>query len=61
MSNIAGTPLVTDAEASLYKERVTELNEYYRARIAAEKADKDATKKAKKDSKGRKSSGVGGG
>ena len=61
MSNIAGAPLLTDAEASLSKERLTELNEQYTARFAAEIVDKDAANMAKKDSKGRKSSSVGGG
>jgi len=64
MSNPAGAPLVTDANASLSKERIAELNEQYRARIAAEKAEKEAVKKAKKgkdDKKNRKASSTGGG
>jgi hypothetical protein len=60
-SNIAGAPLVIDAHVCLSKERVAELNAQYKARIEAERAEKEATKKTKKDSKDRKSSSRGGG
>jgi hypothetical protein len=59
MSNIGGAPFVTDTNASLSKERVAELNTQYKARIAAEKADKEAVKKTKKDNKDRKTSSTG--
>ena len=59
MSNIAGAPLVIDAEASFSKERMAELNAQYKARIATEKAEKEAMKKSKKDDKNRKSSNAG--
>jgi hypothetical protein len=64
MSNVAGAPIVTDANAGMSKERMAELNEQYRARIAAGKAEKEAAKKAKKgkdDKKNRKASSTGGG
>jgi hypothetical protein len=64
MSNLAGAPLVTDANTGMSKERMAELNEQYRARIAAEKAEKEAAKKAKKgkdDKKNRKASSTSGG
>jgi hypothetical protein len=58
--NLAGAPLVTDANASLSKERMAELNAQYKARIATERAEKEAMKKTKKDNKNRKSSSTGG-
>jgi hypothetical protein len=61
MSIIAGAPLVTDSDASLSKQRISELNEQYKARMTAFLAAKEAMKKAKGDSKSRKSSGAGGG
>jgi len=61
MSNIAGAPLVTESDASLSKQRINELNEQYKARMTAFLAAKEAMKKAKRDSKSRKSSSAGGG
>ena len=63
MSNVSGAPLVTETNAGLSKQRVAELNAQYKARIAAEKADKEAMKKSKKgekDDKNGKSSSAGG-
>ena len=60
MSIIAGAPLVTDSDASLSKQRISELNEY-KARMTAFLAAKEAMKKAKRDSNSRKSSSAGGG
>lgn len=60
MSNIAGAPLVTDAGTNLSAERIAELNAHYKARVAAERAEKEALKKSKKGAEDRKSSSAGG-